>query len=688
MGSARAALAGSVAVLRRTDSADAAAKARWVIGVALFRAGHYRWAKSCFELSAAHYRLSGQRINLAQVIENIGLVLKNQGRMAAALEHLDEAMQFYSSRGYWRLRSYCQLHRGICYLRLGQILDARACLMEARALASKARQVSVGISAHNHLGHIYRMETTFDTAMEFYGAALAAARAGELPRQTALALEFLAETHSERGNPTIALPLLDEALAIATQLASHGDLVMEILRRRGEARLAVGERATGLADLRRAIVLCNARGEIREELLAKRAFCLATAASNADLATAIEDVLGGLRRIGDRFEYARTLCVLLEDGRLSSSPLPPWLQEAQTTASHYFASMGLHSWNSRLQKTVGHSVRIPSDVPESRSPERPLWLRTESPRFAQALEAARLAARSSEPTLILGETGSGKEIVARLIHQSSARAARPLIAINCGAIPANLIESELFGHVRGSFTGAERDRAGLFESASGGTVLLDEIGDLPADVQVKLLRFLDHYEFHRIGEHRLRKVDVRILAATHKDLAKLVQEGRFRADLYYRLNVFAVDLPALRHRREDIRALAERFLEPDSPAAPKSRINPNLLRWMEAHDWPGNVRELRNLCRYLVVRCWGKEQIDPSDLPTQFQASCSEFLSGEAVSPFERERLELERVQITRALREGGSILAAARILGIGRNNLARKMHEHGIARESMRSAR
>jgi len=678
LSAARSALHRAFSVLKRHRTGDRAAKAYWIAGVALYRTAHYRWAKDCFELSAAHYRISRQLVYLAQVLENLALVLKNEGKVAAALDLLDQAMRLYPRRGYWRLRSYCQLHRGICFVRMGQIQKGRTSLLEARSLATRAHQAPLCIAVHNHLGHIYRMEANYATAKEFYEEALHTAREEGLPRKVALSLEFLGETCTEEGRPAEALQLLNEALAIATPLARHGDLVMEILRRRGEAQVAIGNLANGLDDLRRAIELCGARGELREQLLAQRAYHLADSIKE-DLASRMEPVLHGLQSIGDVFEYARTVCMLTEDGRLAAT-CPPWLPGAQATATHYFASMGLPSWSRRLQRIVGHSVVIqpePVDAPQRDA------LPTRSPRYAQAIDAARLAARSTEPALILGETGAGKEVLARLVHERSKRASSPLVAINCGAIPANLIESELFGHVRGAFTGAERDRAGLFETANGGTVLLDEIGDLPADVQVKLLRFLDHYEIHRLGEHRARNVDVRILAATHKDLGKLVAEGAFRQDLYFRLNVFTIEVPALRQRREDIPSLVDEFLRPETGNA-TLRIAADLLRWMEAYDWPGNVRELRNLCRYLVVKCWGRPVIEPRDLPPKLQELCLEFLGGAKVSAFEHEKMELQRVQIQRALQQsGGSISAAARLLGMGRNNLARRIREHGIQQSS-----
>jgi len=685
MSASRRALRGALSVLRRSDNADHRARAHWVAGVALYRAGHYRWARESFELASAHYRISNNRAKLAQVLENLALVLKNQGRTAAALECLNQAIEMYPKKGYWRLRSYCHLHRGICFLRIGQIQDARVSLLEAKRLATRAEQVPVYIAAQNHLGHIFRMEGNYSTAAEFHRDALQAARSIGADRKVALALEFLGETSSEQGKYTEALGMLDEALDIATALGNRGDLLMEILRRRGEALIALGRVDVGTNDLRRALALCNARGEIREGLLVERSLVLTARDAANETNARAQRILDGLSRVGDVFEFSRSTCLLSEDHRFATDN-PAWLREAQVAATHYFSAMGLRSWAERLQRVVGHGMPVHGGAPRGDRSKAPETLVTNSPRFADALDAARLAARSDDPALILGETGVGKEVIAQFIHRTSGRASRPLIAINCGAIPANLIESELFGHARGAFTGADRDRAGLFETADGGTVLLDEIGDLPSDVQVKLLRFLDHYEFHRIGEHHSRSADVRIIAATHKDMTRLVEQGVFRQDLFFRLNVFVVEVPPLRDRREDIPAMVDRFLGVSPAGNLTLRPSADLLRWMEAHAWRGNVRELRNLCRYLAVRCWGKDVIEPRDLPPKMRESCLEFLSGAQLPLFERERVDLERTQLIRALQQTrGSITAAGKLLGLHRNVVARRMRDHGLERTAFR---
>lgn len=318
-----------------------------------------------------------------------------------------------------------------------------------------------------------------------------------------------------------------------------------------------------------------------------------------------------------------------------------------------------------------------------------------APAMQEVFRAIGRLSRSNITVLITGESGTGKELVAHALHRHSPRAKQPFIALNTAAIPKELLESELFGHERGAFTGAAQQRRGRFERADGGTLFLDEIGDMPAELQTRLLRVLADGSFFRVGGHSALQVDVRIIAATHQNLEQRVREGLFREDLFHRLNVIRIPLPALRERREDIALLMNHFLSASAKELGEEikMLHPDTQTCLQQLDWPGNVRQLENTCRWLTVMASGQE-ILPEDLPKelqqqqhddnanndweqglhqwaeqQLQSGCSALLD-EALPRF-------ERVMINTALNfTHGRRQEAAKLLGWGRNTITRKIKE------------
>ncbi|AKI99940.1 two component Fis family sigma54 specific transcriptional regulator [Archangium gephyra] len=311
-------------------------------------------------------------------------------------------------------------------------------------------------------------------------------------------------------------------------------------------------------------------------------------------------------------------------------------------------------------------------------------------RSAAMQEAHRLleqAARLDITVLLTGETGTGKELAARAVHLNSARREKPFVAVNCGALPAELVESELFGHGKGAFTGAAQAKAGLFEEAHGGTLFLDEVGELPLNAQVKLLRVLQEREVRRVGETRPVQVDVRVVAATHRDLRAAAAQGRFREDLFYRLNVFPVQLPPLRERKEDIPLLAAHLLDKHCKAMGRSLegMTPEALRTLVGYPWPGNVRELENALMRAVAVATGPV-VTERDLPQEVRERQEGALPGGAAKhlPY-RDALDLARDRFSREyltalLRDfEGNVTRAAEHAGIERESLHRLLKRYSI---------
>jgi two-component system, NtrC family, response regulator AtoC len=295
-------------------------------------------------------------------------------------------------------------------------------------------------------------------------------------------------------------------------------------------------------------------------------------------------------------------------------------------------------------------------------------------------------ARTDATVLIMGDSGTGKELCARAVHYHGPRANKPFVAVNCGALVANLLESELFGHVRGAFTGADSSKHGLFVAANGGTLFLDEIGELPIELQPKLLRSLQEGEIKPVGGTTTTKVDVRVIAATNRDLATDVQQGRFREDLYYRLNVIALEVPPLRERREDIPILVEFFIAraAERSRRPRLQVSERAMEWLMQQRWQGNVRELENAVERAVVLASGRvldvEDFAPRGTVTQLQPAASKPTTPEEY-PFARMSLEeLERAHIQRVLELcNGQKARAAAILGINRTTLWKKLRQYGV---------
>ncbi len=317
----------------------------------------------------------------------------------------------------------------------------------------------------------------------------------------------------------------------------------------------------------------------------------------------------------------------------------------------------LRKENSQLREVIGRTRRPQVEMIGESEPIKKVFRLIER------------VAPTDNPVLVEGESGTGKELVAQAVHQRSSRADRPMVTVNCAALPEQLVESELFGHEKGAFTGATAAKPGLFEVADHSTLFIDEIGEMPLALQPKLLRVLEDGSLRRVGSEKQRRVDVRIVAATNRSLKQEVEEGRFREDLYYRLNVLTIELPPLRQRAGDIGLLIDHFVGDDYELEDDAR------KVLEIHDWPGNIRQLINTIKRAKILADDVITID--DLPTEFEPQTS---SGESDPSHEGSLMALQRKHIIEVLeQQNGNKSAAARILGIERRKLYRMMKQHGI---------
>jgi two-component system response regulator GlrR len=333
-----------------------------------------------------------------------------------------------------------------------------------------------------------------------------------------------------------------------------------------------------------------------------------------------------------------------------------------------------------LLKQVADALRIAQPEIGKTTSEDDAWRMefvTRSPNIESMLQQAKMAAISDASILIRGESGTGKEMLARAIHRASPRRNKPFVAINCGAVPESLLESELFGHAKGAFTGATRDHKGLFQAADGGTLFLDEIGDMPLPIQVKMLRVLQERIVRPVGSTQNTPVDVRIIAATHRNLAEMMEDGHFREDLYYRLNVVTLELPALSARREDIPLLASHFLTLNAQRYGKQvhGFAPDALELLVSAPWPGNIRQLQNIIEQAVVLC-----TTPLITTSLLQKGLNWRRAGDGIAPFDEARRNFERDYLARLLKAtNGSVTQAARLAQRNRTEFYKLLDRHQL---------
>jgi DNA-binding NtrC family response regulator/tetratricopeptide (TPR) repeat protein len=633
------------------------------LGRHAYRAGDLGRARDLYEQALALYRRVGDDLSGATVRSNLGLIHKNLCEWDAAARRQSEALEIYRSLGRLADTGRPLMNLGIIYQKSGDWPRAEQSYREAERVFQQVADQLRGTHVLIGRGNVARLERRFADAEALLESALASAREHKAAREEVLAIEFLGELEFDRGHAERSLARYEDALQLADRIAPEGDLVVELERRHAEALRAVGRLDAADRACEKAIRLARLTDDRLEHAVAHRvAGEIALARGNG--AEAVELWKRALALLGpcqERLEQGRVQLLLgrtLEDARAARRHL--------YRAVALFAELSTDWWleqaESELIERGGNAVEMPV------RPNSLLGRRHRAPSLVACSNAmrgveslARRAAGTELSVLITGETGTGKELIARTIHGLSSRSARPFLAVNCGALRAELALSQLFGHRKGSFTGAHTDGVGLVEAANGGTLFLDEVGELPHDVQVTLLRFLESGEYLRLGETQVRRADVRIISATNRELRGGEGERVFRRDLLFRLNEIEIRLPALRERVEDVVPLARHFLAfYGGIEAPE--LAPEAEGMLRAYAWPGNVRELENVMKRAAALHCGDRSLDG--------AALLPFLSDPARSAPGAEPGD-ERATILEAYRQSdGNKSRLAERLGVSRKTL------------------
>ena len=637
-----------------------------LIGYFCYREGDLARARDIDEQALALFRRLDRPEKVASVRNNLGLVHKNLCEWDVAIGHFNAALQAWESLGCLADTAPPLLNLGIVHQKTGAwdlaAESYRRCEEVLLRVGDELHLAHVNIG----LGNVARLRRRFVDAESHLLTALERSRRHGLDREEVLALEFLGELDFDRGRAERSLARYHEALALAERTAPEGDLVVELERRRAEALIAIGRLDEADKALDRATRLARFTDDRLEHAIAHRVsgeLALARG-SRLEARECWGQAATLLAACRERYELARVQLLL---ARHTDDPRVARSMALRSCA--LFAEIGTAYWQDLAELELTRLMG-PAPSPASTRADSLLGKRQRAPGLVACSTGmrtverlARRAAATELSVLITGETGTGKELVARTIHAESPRSARPFLAVNCGALRADLALSQLFGHRKGAFTGAHAEGVGLVEAAHGGTLFLDEAGELPLDVQVTLLRFLESGEYLRLGETQVRRSDVRIIAATNRVLRGSDGERLFRRDLLYRLNEIEIRLPTLRERVEDVVPLARHFLSfyggLDGP-----RLSHDAESLLVSYGWPGNVRELENVMKRVAALHAGQGVLDASVI----LAFLSEPPARAAAAA---DRRSNERDEIVSAWRQAhGNKSRLAQLLGISRKTL------------------
>jgi len=589
-------------------------------------------------------------------------------------------------------------NHAICLTWLGDWVRATILLNKTYVAATSHGLVVDGSRALTILSMLAIRRGNLDEAETNASRARELASANGLIREELAALECLGEIAYERGNPAQAIEHYTECITRGEAIGMS-DATTEGKRREAEAWNSLGDYDRALAAAHRCIEVAEQNEDRYEHAVAHRPLAVAHSMLGEREAAegAFRQAITEIRELGDRFELAKTLVEFachLRDSDPTTIVLGA-AGEHLREALDIFTSLEVARWMERTERELAEVMRLteaPATDPKVQRTEQPAVERgvrtigsvsiiTRSRAMHELLEQIARVAPSTLPILITGESGTGKELVARAVQELSGRPADRFIAVNCAALPKELHESELFGHVKGSFTGATSEKPGLFEQADGGTIFLDEIGDLDLGAQGKLLRVLENGEVRRVGELKSRRVDARIVAATNRDLEQASRAGRFRDDLYHRLNGFWVRIPALRERLEDIDVLVHHYLDQfQRQYGKRVHLSEALLDVYKRYSWPGNIRELRQEIHRMVLLTHDGDTMQASTSPLLRVAAAEGSAVAAQASGYASAIDDHERRLIVDALNKcGGNKARAARLLNMSRTTLIGKVRRLGI---------
>jgi DNA-binding NtrC family response regulator len=673
----------------------------YVSGYANYHVGNIECAENDLRGAFELFRLFLMLKEASSVAIMLGALCLEQASYVSCMEWFDRSRAIGQQLGSSPMIAKSLLHLGIANYKMGNYSQALKYIVHGLDVFVSFRLPLDQVRAELALSHVFLRQGMWKEAHNRAARAYSVALRERWRREEVIALEYLGDVQSATGNGGRATQYFDRGLQLAERIAPEGDLIVELKRRMGERLMLSGKPTQALPILAQARTLAKKLGDRFEEGAIVRGMGVASARirdwKNARRylgeAIALQDEIGAKHELAiSHLEAARVFMAQAEAHSHDERPgvLLEDAWDQALAAHHLFLKLGIEHWLKQAKEVLDELVKLRGQVLPAQEGaatadggEGPTRILAVSSAMRGALELCKAYARYSEPILITGETGTGKELVARRIHEQSLRHAGPLVAVNVAAIPASMFEREFFGHCRGAFTGATEDGPGYVGAADGGTLFLDEIGDLPLEQQPKLLRLLQEGTYMALGDPRIRQADIRLLAATNANLKDLVDAGKFRQDLYYRLRVLDIDVPPLRKRREDIVPLLNHFLSQavGRPTTISEYFDEPSIAAMRRYHWPGNVREVIMVARraQILMAAEGNVRIELGPEPQGLLLTGPGRLASESTGKSSEDDILRSRILVIME-ETGQNKSETARRLGVSRPTLYRWMERLGVS--------